>query len=71
MKGRSTQDINVLGTQHIKEVLFFSLSLFEWDICYFFSLTVTLAKVVYNLTLYQLKPLLLDLSEMLLNSEYN
>ena len=31
-KGRSTQDINALGAQHIKGAFFFSRRLFEWDI---------------------------------------
>ena len=31
MKGRSTQDINALGAQHIKVAFFSSRRLFEWD----------------------------------------
>ena len=29
--GRSTQDINALGAQHIEGAFFFSWRLFEWD----------------------------------------
>ena len=60
MKVRSTQDINALGTQHMKGAFFFSQRFIEWDTCNF-SLTIKFGRAVYNLTLYQLKPLLQDL----------
>ena len=36
--GYSTQDINILGVQHIKGAFFFSWMLFEWDV-YIFTMT--------------------------------
>ena len=63
MKGHSPQDINALGTtlkgKHINEAVFLA-ECFLNAIYVLFPLTIKLGRVVYSLTLYQLKPLLRD-----------
>jgi len=50
IKGRSTQDTNALGAQHIKEAFFFRRRLFEWDMFFLFY-PLNWERVVKYLTL--------------------
>ena len=62
MKGRSPQDTNALGAQHIKGPFFFSAEGFLNGMIVIFPLTIKLERVAYNLKMYQLLPLLLKVS---------
>jgi len=59
IKGRPTRDINVSGAEELKG-RFFLAEGFLNGIHVLFPLTIKLGRVVYNFTLYQLKPLLLN-----------